>query len=881
MTINSQGIRILTEEEVEAWENRGRLRAMVRIKAILYQKNGYIVAKGRVEEIKSGKPFYIDKEYTISLVGHFDRPSIGKLYMFVGTLFSNSKNEKYDPAYDVYYLGSEISLETPQDKKNFLASILTNRQINNLYETLSDPFQAIRQEDIKSLTQVKGIGASTAYRIIDKYKDNIAQAGLLAFLEKHQIKIGSGILKKIISHYSTPEVALEKIKENPYQLVEVEGIGWTKADNIALSTGLSPKSIERYKAFLLYALNYQANQKGSTIWNCKDFLDAYAIKALGIENYKLETAKQAIVELIKEDKIFMNPQTLQDINWFGLKQDFYMETRIHKEIQRLLKAPLLLQKPLDFEEKIKEIEEGQGFIFNSEQRQAIDEIFNYNVLVITGKAGCGKTTVTNGFLNACEGIVPALCALSGKAAQRIGEVSKRKASTIHRLLSSNPTGIWADVVILDEASMVNIDMFYNLLSAIPDGTKLIIMGDIAQLEPIGRGNVLYDLIEFGAVPVCKLSKIHRQAADSGIISQSLQLSGGNKKIIPEWFTGTTSFGVKNDFIMDVYKKYPTPKGEVDRDYTGLTKAMQHWRKEFQAVGRDIKKITVVTPKTDASVLNAYELNQLIQQEYNPLTPELEADKYGQCIINKLITPKKKTEIEAEEIPVCFRKGDRVMAMKNDYQAIQVTGLNIDLLLSADTTFYSDYIKPYRGETAIYNGYLGTILAVNEYGMIIDFDFAGKIFVPSSKFGDIELGYASTVHKYQGSECHTVIFAMDRSANTLLTREMVYTGITRAKHKCIFITDIDGFYQAISANKTRTKHTFLEAIYDKRTSHILSIPDIGYEEIMKNRGDRFSLQRYKENHGEAKITLGKDGKDFIPFDDHFKDSEEENFSWVPW
>ena len=1197
---NTEKVKIITQEDIAQWEDKGCLRAIVRINRVLFNQNGYVIATSRVEDVKSGKPYYADKNHNITLKGHFDKPLEGRTYMFVGYLMPNTGTQsQYPPAYDVYYLGSEINLETPQDKKNFLANILTETQLKILYETISDPFAIIQKQDIDTLITVKGIGYKLARNIITKYQENITKAALLSFFEKYHLNIGSKTISNLIAYYGTAERVLETIKNNPYQLVEVDGIGWRKCDTIALGMGMSPKSMERYKAFCLYILHKKRDETGSTTWSTQLLMETEAIKELGLTNYSKELAKTTLRELAKEGKIYLHTNEL----WCGLIEDYYLESRILKEIKRLQEAPLLLKKPDDFEEKLQEIENSQNFTFNFEQRKAIEEIFNHNVLIITGKAGCvdcdteyfngkkwkkiseytkgeqvlqynidtqeatltlperyikercdtfwhfetkyglnqtisdehcniivsskgktkkintidmitkinnncfhdkfittfmyngngiklskeeirvmcaiicdgtfpssnpnnltcrlhlkkerkknrlrmilkqanipwreknsaavgytdfyfiapwkekffsskwynctniqlqticdeilywdgsisqkrksfsttnkqtadfiqfafstigeratihtldrigqkrkngytyktkeytvyitsrnlcgittdkrtdhtptkavkvksldgfkycftvpthalilrrnnkifitgnsGKTSVTNGFLNACEGITSALCALSGKAAQRIAEVSLRPASTIHMLVNSNPHGLFVDVVVLDEVSMVNTDLFFNLIWKIPSGTKLIIMGDIAQLETIGQGNILKDLMESEEVTVCRLEKIHRQAAESGIIPQSLSISEG-ALIVPPTFTGITTFGKKGDFVIDAYSKDYRFRDTDTTFPLPVDKVLRHWQEEFERLDKDITKIAVITPRRSNTVLNAFDLNQNIQEIYNPCRPEIQQERYEQAVIKRSLDKQEGSVSiqKAEEIKnmvyLVFRRGDRVMVTKNDYKAIRPTGLIIEHLMSPDYQSYLDYVAPYRAETEIYNGYLGTILAVNEFGMIVDFDFAGEVYIPSNKFNNVDLGYASTVHKYQGSECNTVIFGMDSSAFYGISRQMIYTGLTRAKEKCILVTDIDALTNGVHVNNIRTKFTFLQVFYSKRNG--IPVPEIDeeYDNMVAHRGE-FSLQQFIEENGVKGVRFQKADKEFVPFEDNFEVFEKE-------
>ena len=881
MQINEKGITILTPEDVEQWDDKGKIRAMVRVTAICFDKNEFII-RGIIDEVKAGTPLYVDRKRTVTVKGHFERPTIGKTYMLVGFLLPNSNNPSYNPAYDAYYFGTEISLETPQDKRNFLSSILTTSQVTNLYNTFSNPFQIIQQKDKQSLMKVKGIGSYTADKIIDKYERNIAMGALLAFFEEHHLNVGSGTLNKLITHYGTAERALTKIKENPYQLIdEVEGIGWKKADSIALKMGLNPLSIQRFQAYCIYRLKKLGEDNGTAIPCYKLWKETDVVEDLGINYYRKDIALLAMQQLIEEGVIKKNADQ-PAITWIGLTSDYYLEARIFKELQRLNNAPLTYEKPQDFEEKLLEVEEKQGFKFNPEQRKAIDDIFKHNVIIITGKAGTGKTTVTNGFLNACEDIIPVLCALSGKAAQRISEVSKKPASTIHRLLSANQRGIYADVVIIDEASMIGTDLFFKLLFAIPDGTKVIIMGDIAQLDAVGKGNVLRDITQKGSpFHICNLTQIHRQAAQSGIVTQSLLISSC-QPIYPDGFLGTAVYGEDKDFFIDIhYRNDKDPAYE----FLPMKKVLQHWKQEYENVKHDIKKLAVITPRRDETLLNAFDLNHFIQEIYNPHRDESEwEDPYEECQIWKARKQNKeksvsiqKTEIPDNDRLLTFRKRDRVLITKNDYQTVRPDGLDIPTLLSPEWEDYLEYVKSYRAETSIYNGYLGTIEAVNEYGMIVNCDNAGRVYLPSTKFEHIDLGYAVTVHKYQGSECHTVIFAIDGSSSETLNCQMLYTGVTRAKKKCVVIADREGFNLAIITNKERTKYTFLQLFVNITKAHWdLPTDDYEYDKMVRDRG-HYSLVEYKKEGGIMGVSTAKEDKDLVPFEDHFHDKEEDFFN----
>ena len=397
-----------------------------------------------------------------------------------------------------------------------------------------------------------------------------------------------------------------------------------------------------------------------------------------------------------------------------------------------------------------------------------------NKIFITGN--CGKTTIAGAMIKMFSDSSSAACCLSGKAAARLGEAMGTNGATIHRLLGFNPkaggfmfdknTQLGYRIVVIDEISMIGGRLFYDLLQAIRSGTKVIMLGDTGQLEAIGECNVASDIINSGTLPVVTLDKIHRQAAKSAIITESLKVRNG-KQIIQKDYAGVDVLGENQDMLLDCYS---------DKNNTTF-KMLQHFKEELKAMGGDVQKVQMIVPmkaRTDSSV---WSLNKLAQELCNPLKK--------QAYIEQFYTGRGKGQL---------RVGDKVICVKNNYK---------DCYMLEDGDIKT---------TPIFNGFVGTICEIEkETCMIIDFVNVGRVVVPSTIFNTIELAYAITVHKSQGSQTETILVGLDYGSYTLLSRELVYTAITRAMKKCVLVAQNVALRYAVTNNKTSTKKTHLQKL----------------------------------------------------------------------
>jgi len=414
-------------------------------------------------------------------------------------------------------------------------------------------------------------------------------------------------------------------------------------------------------------------------------------------------------------------------------------------------------------------------------------------IFITGN--CGKTSSVSGVLKALPSINFAQCSLSGKAASNLEDVTGKKGYTIHRLLGYNPSEgfiynkerpLSYDMIILDEISMVGGELFLSLLEAIPSGSKLIMLGDHNQLSSIGTMNILKDLLNNYLMPRQILTKIHRQAQRSAIITESFKVKDG-EQITGRNFNGIETRGELQDFTLDIYD---------DKNDT-LKKIIHHFEKEYERL-QDINKIQIIVPMRERGDCSAFNINNKIQDIYNPLDV---GDKFLKL---------KRFGKDLE-----FRIGDKVINRKNSYGVYDIRFNKKD----------------------IFNGYIGIISNIDEKGKSVTINFnneeVGEIVITGEQLQYIELAYCVTTHLFQGSQCDTVIVGLDYSSYKLLSKELIYTAMSRAQKKLILCAENKALRYAISESSVSIKQTFLSSFLDMDDLELVEITNDEYEDNSEN------------------------------------------------
>ena len=728
------------------------------VEGIRFFKDQWGIIVCSIDKIIKGK-FIGDKNGMI-FKGAMPEPSLGATYIIIADYVDDPK---WGEQYNIKSIYSDISFDK-DDKKGrfkFLCSLFTPSQIEAMYSVYDDPFAVLDAEDVEKLVQIKGCGIKTADNWIRKFKKHINIARI--FVELEDYNLTNNMIKRLMNRYNSPDLVIEKVKTNPYILVnEVDGIGWKKADEIALAGNIKPDSPVRIGAYIVYYLN-KCGEEGCS-WITPDQLLGAILDNLG-EEIPDENITTAIREL--GDKLWWNKAK----DKIGLSLYYNIECRIAEELIRIRDAKSDIHCD-NWQEYIKHLERLQGWEFTAEQICGIETVLNNNITVIHGLAGSGKTSVVSGVLEALRQYSSVMCALSGRAASRMSEITGKTGFTIHRLLGypkganeyqgfefNQDNKLPYNIYILDEISMVDAKLFYYLLRAIPDGAKLICLGDSGQLESIGCGNIAYDMIHSSEIPTIELTKIHRQAAKSAIITQSIAIRNGIQIINKNW-TGVETRGELQDLELRCYS---------DKSNT-FYNIMEIFSKLMAQKDFDIMDSQIIVPIKTKGDSCTYNINNTIQELYNP-------------------SAKNKEEITrfSNEKPFIIREGDKVINTINNY----------------------------RLPTPIYNGNIGIVKSIwyNEEAdsriMTIDFIGIGNVDVPEDCWIGIELGYAITVHKYQGSQSKNVIFGLDFTAYSLLTRELVYTGITRAQKKCYLVCQTGALRFATAQQSVSNKQTHLQ------------------------------------------------------------------------
>ena len=716
-----------------------------------------------IKKVEVDDDFQMDKGQ-ITLVGNMVAMEKGLTYT---VRVVKEYNEKYNSIqYAVVYSQEIREFKTEQQVKDFLLMFISHRQIDALYKVHSNPLEVIDARNVDLLCEASGIGKATAERIIARYeacKDYGPTYGELG-----KLGITKNMIDKLIEHFKSADTVLHYVKNDPYILAdEITGIGFRKADEIALNNGVHRHDVKRVRAFIIYSLNEIANSYGST-YVYYDALMHRIDETLGKDTPQ-DVIDNAIDELIEKGILWCMDTTYEDgtvETKLALMKFYKIEERIAKHLQRLISAPnkvSLTSEQID--SSIKAQEAKQGWNYTDTQKYGVKVIADNNVVIIRGYGGTGKSSTVAGLLACLDDDYQFVqCALSGKASQNLVDITGEEGYTIHRLLGYNPkqgftynkdNPLETDMVILDEGSMVDIALAAKLLEAIPSGAKLVILGDSNQLECIGGGNFFLDVIDSEVVPVVTFDKIHRQGAKSGIIPFSIDVANGNCKYKQNW-QGEEVLGELQDLKMIGFTH------EEGNDTRPSIDLIMREYKEMYSECKDISQITVALPTNTRGTCTQV-VNKLIQDFVQP--------KRRRGIGMEIGLGSNKIEVY---------RGDRVIVLRNNY------------------------------ELDIYNGNVGEVTKIDKDEGILTVDIYGKgsVEISGEALDFLDLGYAISTHKLQGSTIPYLIYCVDYTHYVMLCKEQIYTGITRAKKRASFIFETKALAYGIKTSKVKHKQTFL-------------------------------------------------------------------------
>lgn len=729
------------------------------IEHIIYrnQENGYTVANLVAEETE------------ITCVGIFQYLNEGENIRAKGVY-------KEHPSYGQQFSVASYEIVIPQDSlamERYLGSGaikgIGTALAARIVRHFGDDTLRIIETEPERLAEVKGISERKAREIAEQVEDKADMRKAMMFLQQYGISQTLGA--KIYQQYKQDMYRI--LKENPYKMAEdISGVGFKIADEIAARIGIHTDSDYRIRSGLLYIL-LLATAEGH-VYLPKKILLARAEKLLGVQAEHME---KHIVDLAIDRKIVV--KEIADDFTDEKEQIVYASQYYQIELHTAqMLHELNLKDTVDEEviaEKIRRIQKAEKIELDQMQQQAIVEAVKNGLLVITGGPGTGKTTTINGIIRyfEMEGLDIYLAAPTGRAAKRMTEATGYEAKTIHRMLeltgapeeksgsvhfernAQNP--LEADVIIIDEMSMVDIFLMHALLSAVVAGTRLILVGDVNQLPSVGPGSVLKDIIASGEFPVVELVKIFRQASQSDIvvnahkINQGIPVSLDNKSMDFFFLKRYDANVIISVVITLIQKKMP---------------------KFVEAEPYDIQ---VLTPMRKG-LLGVERLNVILQQYLNPPSEEKKEKEHGKGL---------------------FREGDKVMQIKNNYQLEwEIRGL---------------YGIPVEKGVGVFNGDTGIIKEINTFAETITVEFDERRFVEYAfkQLEELELAYAITIHKAQGSEYPAVIIPLLAGPKMLMNRNLLYTAVTRAR-KCVTLVGDEKVFAEMENNKMeQSRYTTLD------------------------------------------------------------------------
>lgn len=698
-----------------------KLRCVVEHITYQNQENGYSVMRVKVKD-------YAD---LVTLVGNLLDVPVGAVLLCDGVW-------KMDKRYGRQFVcetWEEVMPATVYGIEKYLGSGLVKgigpKFAHLIVERFGTETIDIIEEDIERLYEVPGIGKKRVEKIRESWEKQKDIKNVMLFLQ--QYGVSTAYAAKIYRQYG--KESIDQVKENPYRLADdIWGIGFKTADGIAGKMGYGKNDLRRCRSGIQYTLNELADE--GHVYAVEEQLIEAAGKLLEADR---EPIVQAMAGMIASEDLIREQEAIY------LPPFYHSERGTARRLLALMtsRSSALFEGNID----IQAIEKATGVGYDDVQVAAIRQAVRSRVMVLTGGPGTGKTTTTQGIIAAyrAAGLRVLLAAPTGRASKRMSEATGMEVKTIHRLLEFNPQDgykrnddnpLEGDVLIVDECSMIDIILMYNLMKAIPVQMRLILVGDIDQLPSVGAGNVLRDIIDSGQVPVIRLTRIFRQAQSSRIVMSAHAINQGR---YPD-----TSNGKDTDFFF-IRKDDPEQVAEE------IVKLVKH--RLPKAYNQPLSNIQVLTPM-QRSVVGAGNLNMLLQQALN--TSTLGISRGG----------------------INYKLGDRVMQIRNNY------------------------------DKNVFNGDIGIIEKVNMEDRTLCIRFDGSLVeYEASELDEVTLAYATTIHKSQGSEYPIVVIPVLMTHFVMLQRNLIYTGITRAKKICVLIGQPKALAYAIrnlTVNKRNTK-----------------------------------------------------------------------------
>ena len=688
-------------------------------------------------------------------------------YLIKGKL---NKSDKYGNQYDYVFSKRQNPIEdmSAKDFRVFLTDLSAKGHLIN--EKYEDPRPLFQNHDIDALTEIQGIGLKTATILLEKYEAQKDYS--LAYVAFGKYGFNMNMTRKIVNSLKSVDLAIRTLDENPYEFMSVQGIGFKTIDEKAMKFGISVNDTRRVHAFISNYFNELA-MSGSS-WVTTTML----IKHLEKEIFNCDI-KEAVTWINDSDEFIVFDHDGE--KRIATRRLFNAERNVSKHLIRLRNARSSYSPDENWQDIVKRVEIDQGWSYSEKQKEAIEKILNENVILLRGVAGSGKTSTLNAVVKVLQAGYQSIatCALSGKAADNLTQITGSKGKTIHRLLGilgpkihfNEELPLPYDVVILDEVSMVDVDLFSKLIAAIRDGAKFIMVGDSAQLDSIGVG-VMSDIVRSKEIPVITLKEIHRQAKESAIITHSLTYRMGKLPPISEG-DSWKRMGTKKDLGYVFEGK--TEEDKIVEDVTRIFRQMVH---KYEI--KDVQMLASTIKKCD-------ELNKEAQIIANP----------ADGLKNEYVV------YPGKEYSYTLREGDKIINIANNYRAV-----------SADNE--SVIVPIYNGNTGILESVQTNTDSkgnIKDVRVVVDLDGIGRVALDNKDVNNIRLGYAITVHKSQGSTIPCVIIALPFQY-MLNSRELLYTAITRSSKECYLATSMRTLKATVAKTSEAVHHSSLADLIKK-------------------------------------------------------------------
>ncbi len=721
------------------------------------EENGYTVGRIAVEGAND----------LVTVTGSFTNPVVGELLVCEGRWVAHREYgrqftiDRYTTArpatsYAIEkYLGSGLI--------RGVGPVMARRMVEMFQTETLD----VIDHDPEKLLRVEGIGAKRVAMIRKAWHEQREIRNVMIYLQDKGVS--STFAVKIYKRYG--DNSIQVVEEDPYRLAaDIRGIGFKTADKIAQQIGIEVDSPRRIEAGLLYTLS-EATDSGHMFLPEKELSDA-ACEILGVEPVAIEPVLTEMVagEKVKTEQVGITPE--KPVLAIYHPALYFTEVALARDITRRNGLPVMPQiSTAKVEQWLAMLSEQGGAELSDEQKQAVAGSLGNTLYVLTGGPGTGKTLTTNTIVRAFEARKRRVLLVSptGRAAKRLSEVTGREAQTIHRLLKFDPASreffynaanqLDCDAVIVDEVSMLDCVLANSLLRAIPDNAQIVFVGDSDQLPSVGAGNVLSDLLDSGVILSTELTRVFRQAESSLIVTNAHRIRNGVSPLLipPAQRAGN------NCIFVEIEDSQSADLADEDQSSSerGALKVVNLVRKTLPALGFNGESAQVLSPMHRGAI-GVGRLNELLQDSLNPNDPRKDTPE--------LIRGSRR-----------FRVGDRVIQIVNNY------------------------------DKSIFNGDIGTIRSINHADQIFGVQFGDNV-VPYdfADYDELQLAYAISVHKSQGSEYRAVVLVIHSSQYMMLQRNLLYTGLTRARELCIIVGDRRAIARAVRNNKTVRRHTWLAA-----------------------------------------------------------------------